>query len=86
VSRYQKNGDGERFGLGEFFCTDRGSTVKKGGGQMPKENQMTSYSSPNYNTREQIRVVQDKLNHRAHKILGFKLPFEVFYGTILETS
>ncbi len=53
---------------------------------MPKENQMTSYSSPNYNTREQIRVVQDKLNHRAHKILGFKLPFEVFYGTILETS
>lgn len=37
-------------------------------------------------TAEQVRVVQDKLNHRPRKILGFKTPFEVFYGKILQTG
>jgi len=31
-------------------------------------------------------AVQDKLNHRPRKILGFKTPFEVFYGKILEAG
>lgn len=37
-------------------------------------------------TAEQIMEVQHKLNHRPRKILGFKTPFEVFYGKILEAS
>jgi IS30 family transposase len=37
-------------------------------------------------TDEQIKAVADKLNHRPRKILGFKTPFEVFYGKILEAS
>ena len=37
-------------------------------------------------TVEQVMAVQDKLNHRPRKILGFKTPFEVFYGKILEVS
>lgn len=37
-------------------------------------------------TAEQVMVVQNKLNHRPRKILGFKTPFEVFYGKILEAS
>jgi IS30 family transposase len=37
-------------------------------------------------TDEQIKAVADKLNNRPRKILGFKTPFEVFYGKILETG
>ena len=37
-------------------------------------------------TAEQVMAVQDKLNHRPRKILGFKTPYEVFYGKILEAS
>jgi len=37
-------------------------------------------------TVEQVMAVQDKLNHRPRKILGFKTPYEVFYGKILEAS
>lgn len=37
-------------------------------------------------TAEQIKVVQDKLNHRPRKILGFKTPYEVFYGKISQAS
>ena len=37
-------------------------------------------------TAEEIQRVQDKLNHRPRKILGFKTPYEVFYGKILEAS
>lgn len=35
---------------------------------------------------EQIMAVQDKLNHRPRKILGFKTPYEVFYGKISQVS
>jgi len=37
-------------------------------------------------TLEEIRAVQDKLNHRPRKILGFKTPYEVFYGKISQAS
>jgi IS30 family transposase len=37
-------------------------------------------------TVEQIMAVQNKLNHRPRKVLGFKTPHEVFYGKILEAS
>jgi len=37
-------------------------------------------------TAEQIMAVQNKLNHRPRKILGFKTPYEVFCGKILEAS
>jgi len=37
-------------------------------------------------TAEQVMAVQDKLNHRPRKILGFKTPFEVFYGRISQAS
>jgi IS30 family transposase len=37
-------------------------------------------------TDEQIKVVTDKLNNRPRKCLGFKTPYEVFYGKILEAS
>jgi IS30 family transposase len=37
-------------------------------------------------TAEQVMAVQDKLNHRPRKILGFKTPFEVFYGKISQAS
>ena len=35
-------------------------------------------------TDEQIRIVQEKLNHRPRKTLGFKTPHEVFFGKISE--
>ena len=37
-------------------------------------------------TAEQVMAVQDKLNHRPRKILGFKTPYEVFYGKISQVS
>ena len=35
-------------------------------------------------TDEQIRVVQEKLNRRPRKTLGFKTPYELFFGKIVE--
>ncbi|HQS67709.1 MAG TPA: IS30 family transposase [Sulfuricurvum sp.] len=35
-------------------------------------------------TDEQIQVVQEKLNRRPRKTLGFKTPYEVFFGKIIE--
>jgi IS30 family transposase len=35
-------------------------------------------------TDEQIRIVQEKLNRRPRKSLGFKTPYEVFFGKIIE--
>ena len=29
-------------------------------------------------------AIQDKLNHRPRKILGYKTPYEVFFGKIAE--
>jgi hypothetical protein len=37
-------------------------------------------------TDEQIKAVADKLNNRPRKCLGFKTPYEVFYGKILEAG
>jgi IS30 family transposase len=35
-------------------------------------------------TEEQIKAVQEKLNRRPRKTLGFKTPYEVFFGKIFE--
>jgi len=35
-------------------------------------------------TDEQIQVVQEKLNRRPRKTLGFKTPYELFFGKIFE--
>jgi IS30 family transposase len=35
-------------------------------------------------TQSEIIDVQNNLNYRPRKSLGFKTPVEVFYGTILE--
>jgi len=32
-------------------------------------------------TQERIQEIEDKLNHRPRKTLGWKTPYEVFYGT-----
>ena len=34
----------------------------------------------------QLQEVQDKLNHRPRKSLGYQTPFEVFFGTIILAS
>jgi IS30 family transposase len=31
-------------------------------------------------TQEQVQWAVDRLNHRPRKVLGFKKPFEVFFG------
>lgn len=36
--------------------------------------------------RKEIRFIQDRLNNRPRKILGYKTPAEVFYATILKNS
>jgi len=38
-------------------------------------------SSMNDLTDEQIQVIEDKLNHRPRKTLGFKTPSEVFFAS-----
>lgn len=37
-------------------------------------------------TTQEITAVQDKLNHRPRKALGFKTPYEIFYGKLLRTG
>lgn len=41
-------------------------------------------SSFEHLTDEYIQHIQDKLNHRPRKTLGFKTPYEVFFGKISE--
>ena len=36
-------------------------------------------------TDEQVQNVQDELNHRPRKTLGYKTPYEVFFGKIIES-
>ena len=31
-------------------------------------------------TQEQVQWAADRLNHRSRKVLGFRTPFEVFFG------
>lgn len=31
-------------------------------------------------TQEQVQWAVDRLNHRSKKVLGFRTPFEVFFG------
>jgi transposase, IS30 family len=31
-------------------------------------------------TDEQVRMAVDRLNHRPRKVLGFRSPYEVFFG------
>ena len=40
----------------------------------PKEMELTEV------TQEQVRRAVDRLNHRPRKVLGFRTPFEVFFG------
>lgn len=35
-------------------------------------------------TEEEVQRVQDELNNRPKKTLGFKTPYEVFFGKIIE--
>jgi IS30 family transposase len=32
-------------------------------------------------TEEELIMIQDRLNHRPRKRLGFKTPYEVFYAS-----
>lgn len=43
---------------------------------LPKQTDFTKIS------RKEIRDIQNKLNHRPRKSLGFKTPFEVFYAKV----
>jgi IS30 family transposase len=43
---------------------------------LPKKTEFTEVK------RKEIRFIQDRLNHRPRKSLGFKTPAEVFYATI----
>lgn len=43
---------------------------------LPKQSDFTQVK------RKQIRFIQDRLNNRPRKSLGFKTPAEVFYATV----
>lgn len=45
---------------------------------LPKQTNFTNLK------KEQIQCIQDRLNHRPRKSLGFKTPAEVFYATIIK--
>ena len=45
---------------------------------IPKKSKFIDYS------HKQITAIQDKLNHRPRKVLGYKTPYEVFFGKIAE--
>jgi hypothetical protein len=40
---------------------------------IPKKSKFIDYS------HKQITAIQDKLNHRPRKVLGYKTPYEVFF-------
>jgi len=35
-------------------------------------------------SHKQISEIQDRLNYRPRKVLGYKTPYEVFFGKIAE--
>lgn len=43
-------------------------------------------SSFKHATQQEVLAVQNNLNHRPRKALGYKTPAEVFYGSIMETQ
>lgn len=45
---------------------------------LPKQTDFTKLK------KEQIQFIQDRLNHRPRKSLGYKTPAEVFYATIIK--
>lgn len=45
---------------------------------LPKQTDFTNLK------KEQIQFIQDRLNHRPRKSLGYKTPAEVFYATIIK--
>jgi len=45
---------------------------------IPKKSKFIDYS------HKQITAIQDILNHRPRKVLGYKTPYEVFFGKIAE--
>jgi IS30 family transposase len=45
---------------------------------LPKERELLSV------TKRELTMIQDRLNHRPRKALGFKTPYEVFFGEFLK--
>ncbi|HFU77059.1 MAG TPA: IS30 family transposase, partial [Epsilonproteobacteria bacterium] len=43
-------------------------------------------SSFKHVTQQEVLAVQNNLNHRPRKALGYKTPAEVFYGSIMKTQ
>ena len=80
LDRGTENAQWESFGLLVFFC-DPYSSWQKGSVEnviglirryLPKGMDLAMI------TPKQLKAIQDKLNHRPRKILGFKTPAEVF--------
>jgi len=40
---------------------------------LPKKSEFTNVS------KEEITMIQNRLNHRPRKVLGYKTPYEVFF-------
>ncbi len=79
LDRGTENAQYENFGLPVFFC-DPYSSWQKGSVEnvigllrryLPKGLDLATI------TPRQLKALQDKLNHRPRKILGFKTPYEV---------
>lgn len=79
LDRGTENAEWESFGLPVFFC-DPYSSWQKGSVEnaigllrryLPKGMDLATV------TPKQLKALQDKLNHRPRKILGFKTPYEV---------
>jgi transposase, IS30 family len=80
LDRGTENAEYQTFGLPVFFC-DPYSSWQKGSVEnvigllrryLPKGLDLATV------TPKQLKALQDKLNHRPRKILGFKTPAEVF--------
>ena len=67
-------------GPGTKMCVQEGlGGMTAGFNVMPKGTDFTQI------TDKQIVEAQERLNHRPRKSLGYKTPFEVFFGTIAES-
>jgi IS30 family transposase len=80
LDRGTENAEWEAFGVPVFFC-DPYSSWQKGSVEnaigllrryLPKGMDLATI------TPKQLKAIQDKLNHRPRKILGYKTPAEVF--------
>ena len=80
LDRGTENAQHERFGLPTYFC-DPYSSWQKGSVEqviglvrryVPKGTDLRTVSS------NQLQMIQERLNHRPRKVLGFRTPHEVF--------